>query len=203
MNNTNITPEQREELLAHAKLADLVTTTDIEEFSKLATEADGLFAEFRRARMNARWLAAIRTHGSHENALQVEKQRRDYALSQVNQMSAATSDIRKARDAMTYGVGGNKLNDVFTQIKDADSEASDLRVIANNMRSTRNAKVAALIEDDIPEETALSVAKPSLADIAAKLDEAKAIPEKVSALRAVVSSYEAKVNYLYPLPAIE
>ena len=203
MNNTNITPEQREELLSHAKLVDSVAGADIEEFLELATEADRLFQRFKHARFHVRWLASVRAHGSPEKALQAEKQRRDYALSQANQISVAANDIQQARSALAVGVGGNKLNDLFRQLSDADSMASDLRAMANNMRSTRNAKVASLIEDGVSEATALSVAKPSLADIEAKLSEAKAMPGKVSALRAAVSSSEAKVNYLYPLPAIE
>ena len=69
MNNTNITPEQREELLAHAKLADLVSKAGIEEFSTLTTEADYLSERFKHARMNARWLMAIRKHGSPAQAV--------------------------------------------------------------------------------------------------------------------------------------
>ena len=203
MNSTNITPEQREELLARAKLVDLIDVGGISEFSTLTAEADYLSERFKNARTHSRWLIAIRKHGSPAQAVEAAQRARDEARRQYEQLNEAASEIRQARDALRTYLGDSKLTDLFKQLSDADSTTNDLRAIANNMRGTRNEKVASLIEDGVSEATALSVAKPSLADIAAKLDEAKAIPEKVSALRAVVSSYEAKVNYLYPLPAIE
>ena len=203
MNSTNITPEQREELLAHAKLADLVSKAGIEEFSTLTTEADYLSERFKHARMNARWLMAIRKHGSPAQAVEAAKRRRDEARDQYKELNDAASEIRQARDALLTSLGGSKLADLLKQLSDAETAAKELRAIANNMRSTRNAKIDALIKDGIPEATALSVAKPSLAEIEAKLKEADDMPSKVSALRTAVSSFEAKVNYLYPLPAAE
>lgn len=203
MNNTNITPEQREELLVHAKLVDLIDTGGISEFSTLTAEADRFSERFKHARTYARWLIAIRKHGSPAQAVEAAQRGRDEARRQYEQLNDATSEIRQARDALRTNLGDNKLTDLFKQLSDADSTTNDLRAIANNMRSTRNAKVAALIEDGIPEDTALSVAKPSLAEIEAKFKEADDMPDKISALRAAVRTYEAKVNYLYPLPTIE
>ena len=203
MNSTNITPEQREKLLSHAKLVDLIDSGGFGKFSTLTTEADRLFETLKRARMHARWLLAIRKHGSPAQAVEAAQRGRDEARRQYEQLNEAASEIRQARDALRTYLGDSKLTDLFKQLSDADSTTNDLRAIANNMRGTRNEKVASLIEDGVSEATALSVAKPSLAEIEAKFKEADDMPDKISALRAAVRTYEAKVNYLYPLPTIE
>lgn len=199
MNSTNITPEQREKLLSHAKLVDLIDSGGFGKFSTLTTEADRLFETLKRARMHARWLLAIRKHGSPAQAVEAAQRGRDEARRQREQLLDAASEIRQARDALLVSLGGDRLAGLFEQLGNVEAIA----MAANSMQDMRNAKVASLIEDGVPEATALSIAKPSLAEIKAKEDEAKAIPGKVSELKAATISSVTKVNYLYPLPPIK
>ena len=199
MNNTNITSEQREELLAHAKLADLIDSGGFGEFSRLTTEADRLFETLKRARMRARWLLAIRKHGSPAQAVEAAQRGRAEAHRQHEQLHDAASEIGQARKALLVSLGGDRLAGLFEQLGNVEAAT----MVANSMQDMRNAKVASLIKDGVPEATALSIAKPSLAEIKTKQDEAKAIPEKISELKAATISSVDKVKYLYPLPPIE
>ena len=199
MNNTYITPEQREALLAHAKLVDLLDTGGISEFSTLTAEADRISERFKHARTHARWLIAIRKHGSPAQALEAAQRGLDEARRQYKQLNDAASEIRQAREALLVSLGGDRLAGLFEQLGNVEAVA----MAANSMQDMRNAKVASLIEDGVPEATALSIAKPSLAEIKTKQDEAKAIPGKISELKAATISSADKVRYLYPLPPIE
>lgn len=199
MNNTNITPEQREELLAHAKLADLIDSGGFGEFSRLTTEADRLFETLKRARMRARWLLAIRKHGSPAQAVEAAQRGRAEAHRQHEQLNDAASEIGQARKALLVSLGGDRLSGLFEQLGNVEAAT----MVANSMQDMRNAKVASLIKDGVPEATALSIAKPSLAEIKTKQDEARAIPEKISELKAATISSVDKVKYLYPLLPIE
>lgn len=199
MNSTNITPEQREELLTHAKLADLIDAGGFGEFSTLTTEADSLTERLKLARMRARWLLAIRKHGSPAQAVEAAKRGRDEARRNFEQLNDATSEISQARAALLVSLGGDRLEGLFEQLGNVES----ITMAAISMKDIRNAKVASLIEDGVPEATALSIAKPSLAEIKAKEDEVNAIHGKVSELKAAIITSEAKVKYLYPLPVSE
>ncbi|WP_228389662.1 hypothetical protein, partial [Pseudomonas helleri] len=72
----------------------------IAEFSTLTTEADRLSERFKHARMHARWLIAIRKHGSPAQAVEAAQRRLDDARRQYKQLPDVTSEIKQARDAL-------------------------------------------------------------------------------------------------------
>lgn len=186
------------QLLADAELVDLATSKP-DEFTAIISRTRQTTLQLLRTCSQPQWVAAVRQHGSERDALAAARAeladvtcRLEVAQKAQEALNAGKNRLRE--DAQLRGVQSALIQKQFDQ----RASQCSLEGVIQRAERDREAKVRALIDDGVPEATALSVARPTLGDIDRMKGELDAIPAQQEEVSELLRSSVMLVRHAYP-----
>ncbi|RRW29103.1 hypothetical protein [Ectopseudomonas oleovorans] len=185
------------QLLADAQLVDLATAMP-GEFAAIIHRIQRFTLRLLQTDSASQWIAAVEQHGSERDALAAARAELADVTCRLEVAQRGREAVRKGKerlreDAQLHGIRSELVQE---QLNREAKQRTLLNVIQQAERS-REAKVRALVDDGVPEATALSVAKPPLAEIDRLHDELAAIPAQQEAISELLRSSAALVRHAY------
>ena len=186
------------QLLSSARVADLAASMPA-EYAALVVSIRRESQRLANASAQTQWIAAIHAHGSERDALAAARAE----LADVTARLAVCVEAEGLhRDGLKQLRADARLNEARSSLAgvalDMSTKQRTLAEAIQQAEARRAAKVAALVEEGVPAEMAQSIARPSLAELAAMQAELEAMPGKSAAVSQVLKSAEALVLHAYP-----
>ena len=189
-----IDPQQ---LLADAQRVDLAAEMP-DEFEAINVRTQQAMLQLIRVDAAAQWIAAVEQHGSERAALAAARADLADVLCRLDVAKMAKEALREAKTRLRADarLHDTKLAAVQQNLA-CGAKCRTLESAVQQAERTRDSKVRALVDDGVPEATALSVARPTLADIQRLKDEHEAMPALMAQSAALMKSSAALVRHTY------
>lgn len=187
-----------QQLLTDAERVDLAFAKP-DEFTGIINRIQQATLQLLRVDTAAQWIAAVEQHGSERDALAA-------ARAELADVTCRLGVAQKANEAIREGKGRLRadapLHDaravLVQQSLDHGARCRALESAIQQAERSRDAKVRGLVDEGVPEATALSVARPTLGEIARLKEEHEAIPAQQAEIRKLIGSYGVLVRHVYP-----
>jgi len=187
-----------QQLLADAERVDLATAQP-DEFTAIINRIQQATLQLLRVDTAAQWIAAVHQHGSERDALAAARAELAGVTCRLDISTKAKEALRegKARlraDARLHGA----LSAQVQKNLDHGAKCKTLESAIQHAERSRDAKVRTLVDEGVPQATALSVARPTLGDIQRLKDEHEAMPTIMAETASLMKSSAALVRHTYP-----
>lgn len=186
-----------QQLLTDAERVDLAIAKP-DEFTGIINRIQQATLQLLRVDTAAQWIAAVEQHGSERDALAAARAELADVICRLDISMKAKEALRdgKARlraDARLHGA----LSAQVQKNLDHGAKCKTLESAIQQAERGRVAKVRGLVDEGVPEAMALSVARPTLGEIARLKEEHKAIPAQQAEIRKLIGSSAALVRHVY------
>lgn len=185
------------QLLADAQLVDLVTAMP-GEFAAIIRHIQRNTLRLLQVDPASQWIAAVEQHGSERDALAAARAELADVTCRLEVAHRGREAVRKGKerlreDARLHGA----RSELARQQLDREAKRNTLERAIQHAERNREAKIRALIDDGVPEDTALSVAKPPLSEIEHMRGELEAMPAQQEEISELLRSSAALVRHAY------
>lgn len=187
-----------QQLLTDAQRVDLAAAMP-DEFQAITIRTQQAMLQLIRVDVAAQWIAAVEQHGGERDALAAARADLADILCRLDVAKAAKETLREGKTRLRADA---RLHDVkMAAIQQNLGCGAKCRTLENSIQQaerTRDSKVRALVDEGVPEATALSVARPTLGDIQRLKDEHEAMPGLMAETAPLMKSSAALVRHTYP-----
>lgn len=185
------------QLLADAELVDLATSKP-DEFTAIISRTRQTTLQLLLTCSQPQWVAAVRQHGSERDALAAARAELADVTCRLEVAQQAQEALREGKMRLRADARLHDAKAVLVQKSlDHSAQCRTLESAIQQAERSRDAKVRALIDDGVPEATALSVARPNLGEIERLKEEHEAIPAQQAEIRRLVGISANLVRHVY------
>lgn len=187
-----------QQLLTDAQRVDLAAAMP-DEFQAITIRTQQAMRQLVRVDVAAQWIAAVEQHGDERDALAAARADLADIICRLDVARAAKEALREGKTRLRADARLHEARAAAVQQNlVCGAKCRTLESAIQQAERNRDSKVRALVDEGVPEATALSVARPTLGDIQRLKDEHGAMPAFMAETASLMKSSTALVRHAYP-----